>query len=78
MADEGRKDCTGNNQLLYQVGLSLIPGVGDILGRKLVALCGSAEAVFREPGKHLKKMPRIGELLKKEVTNREILLRAEK
>ena len=64
--------------LLYQIGLTLIPGVGDVLGKKLVSLCGSAEAVFREPRHHLKKMPRVGDLLARAVGNKEILLRAEK
>ena len=66
-----------DDKLLYQIGLTLIPGVGDVLGRKLVSLCGSAEAVFREPRHHLKKMPRIGELLAVAVGNKEILQRAE-
>jgi DNA processing protein len=64
--------------LLYQIALTMIPGVGDILGKKLVNLCGSAEAVFREPRAHLKKMPRVGEFLASAVGNREILARAEK
>ncbi len=66
------------DKLLYQIGLTLIPGVGDVLGRKLVSLCGSAEAVFMEPHRHLKKMPRIGELLAQAVGKSDILLRAEK
>ncbi len=64
--------------LLYQIALTMIPGVGDILGKKLVNLCGSAEAVFREPRGHLRKMPRVGEFLARAVGNREILARAEK
>ncbi len=64
--------------LLYTIGLTLIPGVGDVLGKKLIRLCGSAEAVFREPRLHLKKFPRIGELLAAEVKKKEILLIAEK
>lgn len=67
-----------DNQLIYQIGLTLIPGVGDVLGRKLVSLCGSAEAVFKEPRHHLKKMPRIGELLAQAIGKSAILLRAEK
>jgi DNA processing protein len=67
-----------DEQLLYQIGLTLIPGIGDILGRKLVLTCGSAEAVFREPRRSLKKMPRIGEILAEAVANKEILNRAEK
>jgi DNA processing protein len=66
------------DKLVYQIGLTLIPGVGDILGRKLVALCGSAEAVFREPRRHLKNLSRIGDLLAQAAGNSEILQRAEK
>jgi len=64
--------------LIYRIGLTLIPGVGDVLGKKLVSLCGSAEAVFREPRHHLKKISRVGELIALTVGNKEILLRAEK
>jgi len=63
--------------LLYQIALMLIPGVGDVLGKKLVSLCGSAEAVFREPRKYLKKIPRVGEDIANAINNREILHRAE-
>jgi DNA processing protein len=64
--------------LKYRIGLTLIPGVGDVMGRKLVMLYGSAEAVFREPRRHLKKMPRIGELLSQAVSGGGVLNQAEK
>ncbi len=67
---------TGEN-LLYQIALTLIPGVGDIIGRKLVALCGGVEAVFREPRPHLKKMPKVVAFLSEGAGNKEILRRAE-
>jgi DNA processing protein len=41
--------------LLYQIALTLVPGIGDVLGKKLVTYCGSAEAVFREKNKLLAK-----------------------
>lgn len=63
--------------LIYKIGLTLIPGVGDVLGRKLVNLCGSAEAVFREPGRHLRKMPRLGNLISEAVRGSAIFERAE-
>jgi len=66
------------DELIYRIGLTLIPGVGDVLGKKLVSLCGSAEAVFREPRHYLRKMTRIGALLEQAVGNKQILLRAEK
>ncbi len=68
----------GDDELIYRLGLTMIPGVGDVLGKKLVSLCGSAAAVFREPRRHLGKMPRVGALLARAVGNREILVRAEK
>ena len=66
------------DKLIYQIGLTLIPGVGDVLARKLVNMCGSAEAVFREPAGALKRLPKIGRLLAQAAANRELLLRAEK
>ncbi len=47
--------------LKYEMALTLIQGVGDVNGRKLVSYCGSAEAVFREKKSRLLKIPGIGE-----------------
>ncbi len=63
--------------LLYQIALVLIPGIGDVLGKKLITLCGSAEAIFREPKRILRKVQGIGEVLSQAVGNKEILHRAE-
>lgn len=49
--------------LLHKIALTLIPGVGDILGKKLVSACGSADAVFTEKKGVLLKVERIGEQL---------------
>jgi len=32
----------------YQIALTLIEGVGDVIGKKLLAFTGSAKAVFCE------------------------------
>jgi len=48
------------DQLLHQIALTQIPGIGDIMGKKLVAWCGSAEAVFMEKRRILAKIPGIG------------------
>ncbi len=64
--------------LLYQVALCLIPGIGDVLGKKLVTMCGSAEAVFREPKRILQRVKGVGEVLSQAVGNKEIFMRAEK
>ena len=47
-------------ELLYEVALTMIPGIGDVNGKKLVAYCGGAEAVFREKKKNLFLIPGIG------------------
>ncbi|MCK9421431.1 MAG: DNA-processing protein DprA [Bacteroidales bacterium] len=64
--------------LVFQIALTLIPGVGDVLGKKLVSIFGSAEAVFRDQRPVLKKMGRVGDLISQAVKNKEVLLRAEK
>jgi DNA processing protein len=46
--------------LKYQIALSLLPGIGDIRAKKLVSFCGSVEAVFREKRALLEKIPGIG------------------
>ena len=37
-----------DNLLRYQIGLTLINGIGPINARKLIAYLGSVEAVFTE------------------------------
>ena len=64
--------------LLYQIALTMLPGIGDVLGKKLVSFCGSPEMIFREPRKMLRKIPRISDRLIDSIGNKEILLLAEK
>ena len=66
------------NELLYQIGITLIPGIGDISGKKLMAYCGSAEAVFKETRPALKKIPGIGEVTVNSITNHDVFKQAEK
>ncbi len=42
-----------NDNLKYKIALSLIPGIGGILARNLVAYVGSVEGVFSESFKSL-------------------------
>jgi len=49
--------------MLYPLWISMIPGIGPINARKLIAYCGSAEAVFKEKHQHLMRIPGIGEVL---------------
>jgi len=63
--------------LIYQIGITLIPGIGDINGKKLISYCGSAEAVFKEKKKTLLKIPGIGESTVTSILSQEVLERAE-
>jgi DNA processing protein len=64
--------------LKHKIALGLIPRIGDINARKLVAHFGSVEAVFREPYQNLVKIPGIGSGLAKYICDRSYLSIAEK
>jgi DNA processing protein len=51
------------NELKYKIALSLIPKVGDQLAKKLLAFCGTPEAVFKEKKAVLEKIPNIGKTI---------------
>ncbi len=63
---------------LYQIGLTMINGVGDILGRQLLQTVGSAEAIFTEKPSSLEKIPGIGRTLIAEIKQADVLKKAEK
>jgi DNA processing protein len=62
---------------LYRIGLTFIPGIGDVLAKNLVAYCGSPEAVFREKRSKLQKIPGIGKVLSEMVADANVLKKAE-
>lgn len=61
----------------YEIALSFVPGIGNVLGKKLVNFCGSAEGVFKENKRSLRKIPRIGEKILQTLSGKEALIRAE-
>ena len=62
---------------LYEIALTLIQGIGDVVGKKLVAYCGGAEAVFCETKKALAKIPNITENIVDNIKSPALLKRAE-
>lgn len=66
-----------NDSLKYKIALTLIPHIGDILAKKLIAYCGSAEQVFREKRSTLEKIPGIGSFYAQAVLNQSVFDRAE-
>ena len=63
---------------IYQIGLTMINGVGDILARHLLQSLGDAEAIFKEKQVLLEKIPGIGSKLAAEIKHPDVLKRAEK
>jgi DNA processing protein len=66
-----------DESLKYKIALSLVPYIGDVRAKILVAHCGSAEAVFREKKAILSKIPGVG-IHAHELFDKEILKQAEK
>ncbi len=65
-------------ELLYQIGLTLLPNVGDVNAKSLVSYCGSASEVFKTKEKFLQKVPGIGTVNAKNISNnKSVLKRAE-
>lgn len=64
-------------ELKYQIGIDMIPRIGSINAKKLIAYCGGVEAVFRQKKRELLKIPGIGEGLAHEIVNQSVLHRAE-
>ncbi len=70
---------TEENKLLYQIALTLLPGAGCIVARKLLSFCGPPEALFREPLHALSKIPGVPEKVLSSLKESDALLnRAEK
>ncbi len=67
-----------NQQLYFKIALSLIPGIGGVLARNLIAYVGSVEGIFTESYQSLVKIPGIGEVNAKRLKNRDVFERAEK
>lgn len=63
--------------MLYQVAITLIPGVGDINAKKLISYCGSVEDVFKEKKSNLLKIPGMGFATVNSILSSNVLKRAE-
>jgi DNA processing protein len=62
--------------LLYQIALTLIDGVGDVNAKSLLAYCGSAEEVFRQKKTKMLKIPGIGSICANNIQNSKPALKA--
>ena len=55
--------------LVYQIALTQIPGIGDVLARNLVSYCGGVAEVFKQKKSRLLQIPGIGETLADSIHN---------
>jgi DNA processing protein len=67
-----------NELLMYKIAITLIPGIGDVNGKKLIAYCGGIAGVFREKKANLMKIPGVGSSLAGSILKKDYLQRAEK
>ena len=68
---------TITSQQLYQIALSLVPGVGGVLIRQLISYGGSAEAVLAAPTAKLLKIPGVGDVTARAIRQPGLLTTAE-
>ncbi|WP_027126199.1 DNA-processing protein DprA [Gelidibacter mesophilus] len=66
-----------DQDLIFIIALQNVPKIGDITAKKLIAHCGSAEAVFKEKRNHLLKIDGIGYHMLQDVYNKNHLIAAE-
>ncbi len=65
-----------SNDLAYKIAISLIPGIGAVTARNLIAYVGSVEGVFQEKEKNLMKIPGVGEVNAQKVVRQNVFERA--
>ena len=56
-----------NNDLLYQIALTLINGVGAVQAKQLIEQFGTAESIFKAKKKELSLLEGIGEIRAKQI-----------
>jgi DNA processing protein len=64
--------------LAHQIALSLIPGIGAVTARNLIAYVGSVEGIFQEKEKNLMKIPGVGEVNAQRIIRQNVLDRAKR
>jgi len=71
-------DASIRSETFYQLALTLVPGVGDVLIRQLISYCGSASEIFRSSLPKLTRVPGVGEVTARSIRQPDILHQAER
>ena len=69
---------TKSNEQLYRVAVTMLPNIGSVLAKNLIAYCGSAEAIFKTSKGKLEKIPQIGAERASSIAGADVLKEAEK
>ncbi len=70
---------TSDEKLLAQIAVGMLPGIGSVLGKNLIAYCGGAEAVMQAKTSALEKIEGVGRKTAMALRQKaQILKRAEK
>lgn len=67
-----------SENLAHKIALSLIPGIGSVTARNLIAYVGSVEDIFQEKEKNLMKIPGVGEVNAQRIVRQNVLERAKR
>lgn len=68
---------TADEKLLYQIALTKVPGVGDIVGKNLLSIVGEPEAIFKSTKTSLNAIKGLTQKVVNEILNPKILQEAE-
>lgn len=63
-------------ELFYALSLLQVEGVGDVMAKKLINQCGSAENIFKEKTTTLQKIDGVGSILTKKLKDKSIFDKA--
>ncbi len=66
-----------SNEKLYQIAVTLLPNVGSVLAKNLIAYCGSAENIFKTSKGKLEKIPGIGKERAEAIASADVMKEAE-
>jgi DNA processing protein len=66
-----------STELFYVLALLRVEGVGDIVAKKLINHCGTAEGIFKAKVSHLNAIDGIGDILLKKLKDKSIFEKAE-
>jgi len=67
-----------DDALLYRIGITLIPGIGNMNAKKLIAWCGDPSVVFKKSKSDLLKIPGMLKILNSSINFKELLIKAER